>query len=177
MTGYLLFDNVTYYYLIPLSPAVVAASALRRIPADSLHRLLGRLPPTEIPPAVLSPKEALFVRRNDAYVKVPYDEILWLEASRSYCILHFADGHEWTVCYPLAEVARRFPGDTFLRIHRSFLVNLRHIDAFAGNQLLIGGRYLPIGQQYKERILACFDFLKCENRDSDETCGTRENGF
>lgn len=177
MTGYLLLDNLTDYYLFPLSPSGFAAPALRRIPAETFHRLLDCIPPSESPLTVGLPKEALFIRRHDAYVKVSYDEILWLEASRSYCILHFADGHEWTVCYPLAEVARRFPATTFLRIHRSFLVNLRRIDAFAGNQLLVGGRYLPIGQQYKDRILAHFDFLKSETRDPDDASGARENGF
>ena len=176
MIGYLLLRDHNDYNLIPLARPGDDQPEPQRIPADALHRLLG-LTLSAGSPAASPWHEARFIRRNDAYVKVAYDEILWLEASRSYCILHFGDGHEWTVSYPLAEVARRFPCGRFLRIHRSFLVNIRHIDSFAGNQLLIGGRYLPIGQQYKERILACFDFLKTENKGPDEKPSARKKAF
>lgn len=45
MTGYLLLDNLTDYYLFPLSHSGFAAPALRRIPAETFHRLLDCIPP------------------------------------------------------------------------------------------------------------------------------------
>ena len=105
MIGYLLLRDHNDYNLIPLARPGDDQPEPQRIPADALHRLLG-LTLSAGSPAASPWHEALFIRRNDAYVKVAYDEILWLEASRSYCILHFGDGHEWTVSYPLAEVGR-----------------------------------------------------------------------
>jgi len=44
------------------------------------------------------------------------------------------------------------PSNHFMRIHRSYIVSLRDIEAVSGTKLEVGGVELPIGKSYKEKI-------------------------
>jgi len=43
--------------------------------------------------------------------------------------------------------------EAFMRIHRSFLVARRKIEAYSANEVEIGGKQLPIGRSYQEQVL------------------------
>jgi two-component system LytT family response regulator len=50
------------------------------------------------------------------------------------------------------------PADSFLRVHRSYIVNLKHISSYTkGRIFLDNGEYVPLGENYKARFLEFFD--------------------
>ncbi len=104
------------------------------------------------------------IRRQDDYLMVSLDRILWIEASGSYSIVRLADGRSLTVSFNLSVIKKALPTDDFIRIHRSYIINLKHVESMIGNSLRIGGKLLPIGWEYKEAFYDRVVFL-----------GTRKN--
>ncbi len=108
----------------------------------------------------------VFVWRQQDYVKVLLDDILWIKADKSYSCIHLKGGKTMTISSNLASVEERLPAVDFLRIHRSYLVNLRHVISLMGNSLRIAGEYLTIGREYRESVLDRFIFLGVRRKKS-----------
>ena len=87
---------------------------------------------------------AIFVYFGDEYRRVLLDEILWLEASGSYCVLCMENGAEITVSYPLD------------RIFNNDHTRGKFQTGFAGNYVHIGKKMLPVSESHKKNFLACF---------------------
>lgn len=105
----------------------------------------------------------VFVWNRNSYRKVAVSDILWVEAERSYCRLHLLNRTEMMISFPLSTVERLLTYPDFLRIHRSFIVNLMHVDALVGNSLRIGEETLTIGRGYRQEVLSQFVFLGIRN--------------
>lgn len=101
-----------------------------------------------------------FIRQNDYYRKISFDNILWVEASRSYCYIHVSGKRSAIiVSHPLADVKKKLPPGRFVQIHRSFIVSMEAVEKFIGNMLYIGETSFPIGKKYRKQVLDKFDFL------------------
>ena len=104
--------------------------------------------------------DRMFVWHNESYQLVLYREIAFLEASSDYSFIHFRDGKKWLVVYPMKNVLEHLPSTQFLRISRSFTVNLDCVTRFLGNMVYIGERDFLISPAYRETLWSCFTFLK-----------------
>ncbi len=109
----------------------------------------------------------IFILINDYYRKILFSQIMWIEASRSYCCINIANRQQpIVVAFPLCQLARKLPADTFLRVHRSFILNLYFIDAFAGNMFFIGKKHFPISELYTPDLNSLLIVLSTLNRPS-----------
>lgn len=109
------------------------------------------------------PKYA-FVWEYGKYRKVTLDKLEWVEANESYCVLHLSSGSTMTLSCTLAAVGRELPPDDFIRIHRSYIVNLRAVKGKMGNCLQVGDKWLPIGRNCREEVYAHFLLLQVRHR-------------
>jgi len=96
--------------------------------------------------------DSLFVKLRDSMVKVLLIDILYIEAERSYCRIH-AKGKEYLLAMPLKEVELKLPAPNFLRIYRSFIVNLSRIDEVASGHVMVAGKLLPISKDRKPELM------------------------
>lgn len=104
-------------------------------------------------------KDRIFIWYKDAYCRIFHTEILCLEACRNYCYVYLKDQLKIIVVHPLLTIEKALPGDRFMRVHRSYLVNLEQVDRLLGNTIYIGKQEIPLGQPYRESFLARFNFL------------------
>ncbi|MFQ5538153.1 MAG: LytR/AlgR family response regulator transcription factor [Gemmatimonadota bacterium] len=72
--------------------------------------------------------DRVFLRHRDTIVPVTMEEIMWVEAEGDYVTVHTAE-RDYLVRLRLHELESRL-GSSFLRIHRSYLVNLTFVDRF-----------------------------------------------
>ncbi len=81
-------------------------------------------------------------------------EILFLEASGNYTMIHFADGRQVLVCKTLREIENMMPVDHFVRIHRSHTIQLRHLTKYirgkGGCVILKNGAALAVSAGQKD---------------------------
>lgn len=125
----------------------------------SLALVAGRLNENDVssarPGASYQLSDRIFVRYKDKMVKVVISEIFFAKADGNYCLVTTAD-KEYILTVPLKTLAESLPATHFMRIHRSYVVNLTKIEALTDNQeslTLPGGRQLPVSRRYKPEIL------------------------
>lgn len=105
------------------------------------------------PPIV---KDGLFVRKKEGFQKLLYSDILWIEASRSYSYIHFTNKPSAIVTFPLSKLEEKLPASDFIRIHRSYMININHIDGFIGNMLCIGKQKFPVSRRNRSKVFSMF---------------------
>lgn len=104
-------------------------------------------------------RKYVFIWRQNDYLKTSVDEIQWIEAAGSYSRIHLTGGRSLVISFNLASVRRKLPESDFIRIHRSRIVNLRHVETLVGNSLKIGNELLAIGREYKDALFERVIFL------------------
>ena len=108
--------------------------------------------PQDESPFILS--DRIFVRHKDKMVKVFIHDILFVEADRNYCMVHTTE-KEFLLTVPLKVLEGHLPDGKFMRVHRSFVVNLGKIDALADNHeyLVFGQKNVPVSRRFKEAVV------------------------
>ncbi|WP_299243723.1 response regulator transcription factor [uncultured Aquimarina sp.] len=94
----------------------------------------------------------LYVNANKKFVKINFDEILYIESIKDYVRIHLKDTSVMTKD-SITNFKLKLP-DSFLRIHRSFIVNTCKITAFTKVDVEIGDKEIPIGASYKEDVMS-----------------------
>ena len=99
--------------------------------------------------------QSLVVKQDYNNVTIPLNEILYIEAMEGYSKI-FRENEVCTISRViLKNIGGMLPADTFLRIHRSFIVAVPKIQSFNKQEVkLIDGTSLPIGRQYSAEISA-----------------------
>jgi len=101
-------------------------------------------------PFVLS--DCIFVRSHNKMVKVCLNNILFIEAERNYCKIHCKD-KEHLLVTTLKDLEEKLTSNNLLRIHRSFIVNLSHIDEIAMSHVVIAKKAIPLSPELKKQLL------------------------
>jgi DNA-binding LytR/AlgR family response regulator len=110
-------------------------------------------PEREISVSKTARRDYMFVKHNGKMQRINFSGILFIEAKGDYMDVNAGDKH-FLVLMSMKELEECLPAEDFIRVHRSFIVNLRRINATHGNVIELDGKEVPIGAAYKE------DFLK-----------------
>ncbi len=100
----------------------------------------------------------LYVRSESKLVRIPLINILYVEALADYVIIHTPD-KKHIVHFTMKGIESRLPGKTFIRIHRSFIINTQKIESLEDNSILINNKFIPIGASYKEALMERLNLL------------------
>jgi len=93
----------------------------------------------------------LYFRSDRKMVKVLFDDILYIEGLRDY-IRIYTSTKAIVTKHLLASLEEMLPADSFLRIHRSYIVSVNKIDSFDSDIVEIAKKELPIGRMYKHDV-------------------------
>lgn len=94
----------------------------------------------------------LYVRQSDTFIKISWVDILYIESMQNYTKLHFKD-KSLIIHQTMKAIEESLPSDHFFRIHKSYLINITHIDMISGGRLFINKIELPISRIRKEELL------------------------
>lgn len=92
-----------------------------------------------------------FVRINGKYLKINFQEILYVEGCRNY-IKIVTEGRSHLVLFSMKGMEKLLPSYLFKRIHKSFIVSLDKIISFDADTVFLKGKELPMGQQYRSQL-------------------------
>lgn len=139
------------YLLKPFSFADFSRSAGK---ANSLYELRHNQragEPEATPEALPKDKEYISVKADYKVSLVKISNIVYLESEGEYVRMHLDDGTTITTLFRLKNMEAALPSDMFMRVHRSYIVNLRCIKGYVrGRVFLSDTEYVPIGENYKE---------------------------
>ncbi|GGH55497.1 DNA-binding response regulator [Dyadobacter endophyticus] len=95
--------------------------------------------------------EYLFLKVEYQLVRIAYDDILYTEGLKDYVKVHLkSDPKPILSLTSLKALEEKLPASKFMRVHRSFIVNLDKISAVTRNTIQIGATSIPVSEQYKE---------------------------
>ncbi len=114
--------------------------------------------PTPEEKEVVQIKDSLFLKKGHHFERVSLDQILYLEADNNYCTIYTEDGR-FVYSTVLKNVEKQLPQDRFLRIHRSFVVNIDSVTGFEGNLLFLGSNKVPVSKSHREEVFRLFKTL------------------
>lgn len=107
-------------------------------------------------PTQESGTDFFFVKADKKLMKVHFNEILYIEGLKDYVIIK-KDLKRIITLQTMKSLEAKLPSSIFMRIHRSFIVNISKIKAVVGNsvEILEKGqtKHLPIGKNYKDDLL------------------------
>lgn len=111
--------------------------------------------------------EAEALPENPEYLSIKADyktslvriaDILYIESEGEYVRLHLKDGSSIMTLFRLKNMEASLPSDSFMRIHRSFIINLKQISSYAKGRVYFSDEeYLPIGDNYRAGFLKYID--------------------
>jgi DNA-binding LytR/AlgR family response regulator len=98
----------------------------------------------------------IFIKKGSTLVKLKIKDIIYIEALENYVILN-TKNEKFTIHFTMKAIEYQLPSATFIRVHRSFIVNISLIKAIKDDSLdlIIGNevRNIPIGQTFKDPLL------------------------
>lgn len=95
----------------------------------------------------------IFVKSEYKLVRIELSEIKYIESMHEYIKIHLTDNKSLMTMLSMKSIEEQLPADQFMRIHRSFIVNLSKIGVIERNRILFDGKvYIPITDQYKNRF-------------------------
>jgi DNA-binding LytR/AlgR family response regulator len=101
----------------------------------------------------------MYIRQGDTFQRIIREDILFVEGMQNYLKLHFKE-KTFIIHQTMISLEEMLPKDSFFRIHQSYLINTRKIDAISGGRVFINGKQLPISRHRKEALLKAVVYIK-----------------
>jgi len=97
-------------------------------------------------------KESLFVKSEYKLVRIQLSDIKYIESANEYIQIHLETEKPITTLVRLKTIETELPKDKFMRVHRSFIVNLDKVKVIDRNRIVFDKVYIPVGDQYKDEF-------------------------
>ena len=101
---------------------------------------------------------SFFIKDKKRLVKVSAEDIFWIKAEGVYSQLATAQ-RTYLVSTHLGAIEEKLKNLPFMRVHRSYLVNFKHIEAIEDDVLTIGNERIPLGKSYREAFYSRLQHL------------------
>ncbi|MEG0788719.1 MAG: LytTR family DNA-binding domain-containing protein [Alistipes sp.] len=103
-------------------------------------------------------KEYISVKADYKVSLIKISDIVYLESEGEYVRMHLANNSIITTLFRLKNMETALPSELFIRVHRSYIVNLKYIKSYVKGRIFVGEtEYVPIGENYKEAFTAYID--------------------
>jgi DNA-binding LytR/AlgR family response regulator len=138
------------YLLKPISYADFLKSANKvRSLIDTRHYLSDE---------IKSNKDFLFIKSDYKLLRINFDDIKYIEGMSEYIRIHLTNSKPVMTLMSMKSVEDILPSDRFMRVHRSYIVNLTKISVVERNRIIFDGNvYIPVSEQYKKIFQSYID--------------------
>lgn len=101
-------------------------------------------------------KESFIMLKADRKThKINYEDIRYFESIGDYVKVYLRGKKTLIISETLKKMEELLPME-FLRLHKSYIIAIPHLDYLEGNQAIIGETKIPIGQSYRDKINKVF---------------------
>lgn len=104
---------------------------------------------SEIPIVTESEQDFMFVRAEYENVKINFSDILFIEGLKDYVKIYTTDNKFTLTLISLIKLENLLSNKGFSRVHRSYIINIKHVKSIQKNKVLISDKRIPISESYK----------------------------
>jgi len=120
----------------------------------AIHKLVdGNLYTRPFDEKEKGPAQRIFIKSGNKFFRVNLPEIIYIEAMKDYLKIHTAD-YKLVTHQTMTEMQKILPVNQFIRVHKSFIVAVAHIDSVYGSIIESGKHTIPIGLSYKNSVMS-----------------------
>jgi len=100
----------------------------------------------------------LFVKSDYKLIRIELDNIKYIESQHEYIKIHLINSNPVMTQLSLKSIEEELPPERFMRVHRSYIVNLAKVSVIERNRIVFDGKvYIPVSEQYKEKFQEYID--------------------
>ena len=100
----------------------------------------------------------LFVKSEYKLIRIELDDIKYIESQHEYIKIYLINSNAVVTQISMKNIEEQLPSDRFMRVHRSFIVNLARVSVIERNRIVFDDKiYIPISEQYKEKFQEYID--------------------
>ena len=109
-------------------------------------------------PSIEANNQFLFLKSEYKIRRINFNDILYIEGLKDY-IKVYTTGEDKPVLSlnSMKSLEQKLPETKFMRVHRSFIVNLDRIDTIERSRIIFGKTYIPVSDQYKDKFQEYLD--------------------
>jgi len=102
---------------------------------------------------VNSNKKFLFIKSEYKIVRINFDDIKYIEGMNEYIRIHLINSKPVMTLLSMKAIEEQLPTDRFMRVHRSYIVNLSKITVIERSRIIFDVNvYIPVSEQYKDKF-------------------------
>jgi two-component system, LytTR family, response regulator len=106
-----------------------------------------------VPDQVEANNEFLFLNPDYKIKRINFNDILYIEGLKDYVKVYTQNSQKPVLSLTTMKlIESKLPHAKFMRVHRSFIVNLEKIDTIERSRIVFGKVYIPVSEQYKEQF-------------------------
>lgn len=110
------------------------------------------------PDEVKSNKDFLFIKSEYKILRINFDDIKYIEGMNEYIKIHLVNTKPVMTLLSMKAIEEQLPSDRFMRVHRSYIVNLTKISVIERGRIIFDGKvFIPISEQYKSKFQSYVD--------------------
>ncbi|MEL6974582.1 MAG: LytTR family DNA-binding domain-containing protein [Bacteroidota bacterium] len=149
------FDLNAVDYLVKPIPFVRFIKAINRVKKLSELNNLASGNSSNLSPSsgASTANQFLFVKSDYESVKINMDEIKYIQGLKDYLKIHTLDPKPILTLMNFKDILLKLNPDQFIRVHKSFVVNITRILSIQRNKIIIDDIRIPIGESYKESFM------------------------
>jgi DNA-binding LytR/AlgR family response regulator len=96
--------------------------------------------------------DSIYVRNHDKMVKIIIKDIYYIEAERNYCRI-FSKNKEYLLVMTLKDMSEKLPQGHFVRVHRSYVVNVEHVDEVTLSHIAVAKKAIPLSKSFRNDLM------------------------
>ena len=109
-------------------------------------------------PSIEANSQFLFLKSEYKIRRINFNDILYIEGLKDYIKVYTAGEDKPVLSLnSIKSLEQKLPEDQFMRVHRSFIVNLNKIDTIERSRIIFGKTYIPVSDQYKDKFQEYLD--------------------
>ncbi|MFI3268737.1 MAG: response regulator transcription factor, partial [Rikenellaceae bacterium] len=101
----------------------------------------------------------LMIKVEYTIVKVEVDDILYVEGLKDYVKI-YTSSKNYVTKSTMKNVEQRLSVDKFMRVHKSYIINLNNVSAFENNCIVLGDNKVPLSSGYRDTFMVFLDKYK-----------------
>lgn len=104
-------------------------------------------------PEIQQNRDYLFIKSEYRVIRINFKDIKYIESKREYVKIFLEGSEPITTLMSIKKLEETLPGNMFMRVHRSFIVNLDKITVVERNRIVFDNKvYIPISENYGEKF-------------------------
>jgi two-component system, LytTR family, response regulator len=119
-------------------------------------------------PRIQNQNDHFFIRTDSQYVKLNYEDVIYIEAYGDFVKIYTLNSHVIALVN-LKNIEDQLPQTIFMRVHRSYIINISKIERIDNSEIIISTYTIPVSKAYRDKVYASVVGAKLVKRFNDDS--------